>query len=90
MTQTAEQRAADEALTEAIRTCLRVQGYDATGVVVDHMTIVCTTNFDGENAVSSILFLGSEIPHYRMLGMLDFVSTGLRAEIAGRGQCPET
>lgn len=85
-----EQKAAEELMAEAIRASMRAQGYDDTGVVVDYMTIVTTTGFDGDDAISSIFYLGTGIPHYRMLGMLDFIATGLRAEIAGRGQCPET
>lgn len=88
MSRTPEQKAADEQLAEAVRACMRAEGYDDSGVVVDYMTIVTTTGFDGEHAISGIFYLCSEIPYYRMLGMLDFVSSGMRAEVAGGHRCP--
>lgn len=86
---TPEQKLAAEQLEEAIRACMRAEGYeDSVGVVVDYMTIVTTTSFVGPDSISGIFYLSSEIPYYRMLGMLDFITTGMRAQIAGGHQCP--
>lgn len=80
---TPEQKAADDGLDEAIRACMKAEGQEELGVVVDHMVIVASTNFDGEDSLSSISFFTSgDIPYYRMLGMLDFIATGIRARIA--------
>jgi hypothetical protein len=44
---------------------------------------VATTTFDGEDSYGSISYVTSgDIPYYRMLGMLDFIATGIRAKIA--------
>ena len=83
MTRTPEQKAADEGLNEAIHACMKAEGQEDLGVVVDHMVIVATANFEGDDSLSSISFFsGGDIPYYRMLGMLDFIATGIRAKIA--------
>lgn len=88
MPRTPEQKQAAEQLEAAIRASMRAEGYEDGGVVVDYMTIVTTTAFMGPDSISGIFYLCSEIPYYRMLGMLDFIITGMRAQIAGGHQCP--
>jgi hypothetical protein len=75
-------KAADERLDAAIRDALEARGFDV-GVVVDRFVCVALQHFDDEGvSVSSIARVvpGEEIPHYRMLGMLDVLATTLRAD----------
>jgi len=75
-------KAADEALDEAIREALAARGYDV-GVIVDRFVCVALQHYDDDgDLVSSIARIvpGEEIPHYRMLGILDVLTTRLRRD----------
>jgi hypothetical protein len=81
-------RAVDEALDEAIREALEVRGFNV-GVVVDRFVCVALQHFDDDGtSVSSIARVvpGEEIPHYRMLGMLDVLATRLRRDYMTDGE----
>lgn len=78
----ADIKAADERLDEAIREALVARGFDV-GVIVDRFVCVALQHYDDDGAVvSSIARVvpGEEIPHYRMLGMLDVLATRLRRD----------
>lgn len=82
MAEDARIKAADDALDETIREALAARGYDV-GVVVDRFVAVALQHFDDDgNSVSSIVRIvpGEDIPHYRMLGMLDVLETLLRRD----------
>lgn len=82
MAEDARIKAADDALDEAIREALAARGYDV-GVVVDRSVAVALQHFDDDgDSISSIARIvpGEEIPHYRMLGMLDVLATRLRCD----------
>lgn len=75
-------KAADEALDDAIREALAARGYDV-GVIVDRFVAVALQHYNDDGVVvSSIARVvpGDEIPHYRMLGMLDVLATRLRRD----------
>lgn len=75
-------KTADEALDEAICEALAARGYD-TGVIVDRFVCVALQSYSDDGAsISSIARIvpGEEIPHYRMLGMLDVLATRLRRD----------
>lgn len=75
-------KAADERLDEAIRDALEVRGYNV-GVVVDRFVAVAIQHYDDDGiSVSSIARIvpGEDIPHYRMLGMIDVLATRLRRD----------
>lgn len=75
-------RAADRALDAAIQQSLHARGYDV-GVVVDAFAVVALQHYDDDgDLVSSIARIvpGDQIPHYRMLGMLDVLVTRLRRD----------
>lgn len=82
MSEAARLKAADERLDEAIREALAARGYDV-GVVVDRFVAVAIQHYDDDGTpISSIARVvpGEEIPHYRMLGMLDVLATRLRRD----------
>lgn len=73
---------ADTKLDEAIHEALVARGYDV-GVIVDSFVGVAMQHFnDDGTSVSSIARVvpGEEIPHYRMLGILDVLATRLRRD----------
>lgn len=86
---TDEVKAADERLDEAIRGALAARGYDV-GVIVDSFVCVAMQHFnDDGTSVSTIARVvpGEEIPHYRMLGMLDVLATRLRRDYMTDEEC---
>jgi len=75
-------KAADSQLDAAIHDALKARGYDV-GIIVDRFVCVALQHYDDDGTlVSSIARVvpGEEIPHYRMLGMLDVLATTLRAD----------
>lgn len=81
-TDAARLKAADERLDDAIRDALAARGYDI-GVIVDRFACVAIQHYgDDGTPISSIARVvpGEEIPHYRMLGMLDVLATRLRRD----------
>jgi hypothetical protein len=81
-------KAADERLDEAIRDALEARGYDV-GVIVDRFACVALQHYDDDgDLISSIARVvpGEEIPHYRMLGMLDVLATRLRRDYMTDGE----
>lgn len=80
---TSEQRAADCVLENAIKDALRAHGLKR-GTLGDYIVLTVETLFDGEGAQStSIARLTSDdgVPHYRLLGLLDYAATMYRADI---------
>lgn len=83
MARTAEQKTADNALEEAIRNAVGAYGL-SRGAIVDMIVLYSQTRFDedGEQYTTvGRLTLGG-LPHYRILGLLDFAATAYRGEIA--------
>lgn len=81
-------KAADERLDEAIRDALEARGFDV-GVIVDRFVCVALQHYDNDgDLISSIARIvpGEEIPHYRMLGMLDVLATRLRRDYMTDGE----
>lgn len=81
-------KAVDDRLDAAIRDALKARGYDV-GVVVDRFVCVALHHYDDDgDSVSSIARVvpGEEIPHYRMLGMLDVLATRLRRDYMTDGE----
>lgn len=86
MARTAEQKAADERLEQAIKDAL--EAYDlATGALVDVLVLTAQTRFDedGEQYTNVARLTLGGLPHYRILGLLDFAQTAYRGDIA---MCP--
>lgn len=83
MARTPEQKAVDDALTEAIEAALHA--HDAkTGVTSDYIVLVAQQNFDadGESTTSIARLVRDDgIPHYRLLGLLDYAATCYRADL---------
>jgi hypothetical protein len=80
---TAEQRAADRALEEAIKGALEAHEL-SRGALGDYIVLTVETRFDNDGRqTTSIARLTSDdgVPHYRLLGLLDYASTMYRDEI---------
>lgn len=79
-----EAKAAYAELERAIERVLRLRG--ATGMLVDYVTLagVHTIDDEGDTAgsVMMILPMGGGIPYHRVMGLVDYTQTVLRAEVA--------
>lgn len=76
-----------EAYTEleaALDKLLRLRGAD--GVLVEYVTLASIQSFDEEgDTVASVMMVlphGGGIPYHRVLGLVDYTQTVLRAEVA--------
>ena len=83
MTRTPDQKAADNALEEAVKRAL--EAYDLNrGALVDVLVLSAQTRFDedgGQYTTVARLTLGG-MPHYRILGLLDFAQAAYRGDIS--------
>jgi hypothetical protein len=81
---TPEQKKAYADLEHAIEAVLRLRG--ATGMLVDYVTLagVQTIDEDGDTAgsVMMVLPMGGGLPYHRVMGLIDYTQTVLRAEVA--------
>lgn len=78
-----EQRAADDALRQAIQDTLAAYGW-GEGILTDWIVVTASQRFDDDgHAVTSVAKLVDEdiVPHYRLMGLLDQALTELRAEV---------
>lgn len=87
-TRTAEQKAADDALTAAIE-AVRDAYSDETGsreyLLTDYVVISAGTRFadDGESwSQVAMIYRDNDIPAYRILGLLDFALARARRYVA--------
>lgn len=80
---TPEQKTADCILENAIKGALEAHGLKR-GALGDYIVLTVETLFDSEGGQStSIARLTSDdgVPHYRLLGLLDYAATMYRADI---------
>lgn len=81
---TDEQKKAYADLERAIEAVLRLRG--ATGILVDYVTLAGVQNIDDEGdttgSVMMILPMGGGLPYHRVMGLIDYTQTVLRAEVA--------
>lgn len=81
---TDEQKKAYADLERAIEVVLRLRG--ASGMLVDYVTLAAVQNIDDEGdttgSVMMILPMGGGLPYHRVMGLIDYTQTVLRAEVA--------
>lgn len=81
---TPDQKKAYADLEHAIEAVLRLRG--ARGVLTEYVTLcgVQTIDDDGDTAgsVMMILPMGGGLPYHRVMGLIDYTHTVLRAEVA--------
>lgn len=79
-----EQKAAYAELERAIENVLRLRG--ATGMLVDYVTLAGVQTIDDEGdtagSVMMVLPMGGGLPYHRVMGLIDYTQTVLRAEVA--------
>lgn len=80
-----EKKAAYRRLEEAIEEVCRLEEYE--GVPIEWVVIAASQRFDGDSGTTQVGTLlpegGGNVPFHRVMGLVDFVHTRLRAE-AGR------
>jgi hypothetical protein len=71
-------------LESAIEAVLRLRG--ATGMLVEYVTLCSLQDVDEEGdmagSVLMVLPMGGGIPYHRVMGLVDYTQTVLRAEVA--------
>lgn len=81
---TPEQKQAYAELESCIERVLRLRG--ATGMLVDYVTLAGVQTIDDEGdtagSVMMVLPMGGGLPYHRVLGLIDYTQTVLRAEVA--------
>lgn len=85
-TRTGEQRAADENLTEAIKQCMTAYGWD-DGLLTDYVVAVIQQKFDDEGGMRTVygnLYSPNDMPHYRIIGLLDCALLTARSGFHGQ------
>lgn len=78
------EKATNERLESAIRDALEARGHNLP-IIIESISIVAAANFDEDGEPTTGVYYvtsGDGVPHYRLLGLLQFVETGLKAEIA--------
>lgn len=80
---TSEQKTADDNLEAAIRAALEAHNL-GRGTLVDYIVLTAETLF-GDDGIQRTniarLTAGDGVPHYRLLGLLDYAATMYRADI---------
>jgi hypothetical protein len=81
----ADLKAAYQRLDEAIRDAAKLEGAD--GVHAEWIVVYACQNFDDDgDALTQIGTLvpdgGGHAPHHRLMGLLDYALTRMRAEVA--------
>ncbi len=81
---TAEQKAADEALTAAVDRVARAYEYVGAAVLTEHVTVAAFRSFDGDDALTTITTLPQDagLPVHHVLGLLDYATTVYRRSAA--------
>lgn len=81
---TDEERAAYKELEGAIDRVLRLRG--AKGILTEYITLCGVQQIDDEGdttgSVMMVLPMGGGLPYHRVMGLLDYTHTVLRAEVA--------
>lgn len=81
---TPEQKQAYAELERAIETVLRLRGVE--GILTEYVTLcgVQTIDDEGDTAgsVMMILPMGGGLPYHRVMGLVDYTQTVMRAEVA--------
>jgi len=79
-----EQKEAYAELERAIERVLRLRG--ATGMLTEYVTLCAVQSIDDEGdtagSVMMVLPMGGGLPYHRVMGLLDYTHTVLRAEVA--------
>lgn len=79
-----EQKEAYAELERAIERVLRLRG--AEGMLVEYVTLCAVQTIDDEGdtagSVMMILPMGGGLPYHRVMGLVDYTKTVLRAEVA--------
>jgi hypothetical protein len=79
-----EQKQAYRELERAIENVLRLRG--ATGILTEYVTLAGVQTIDDEGdtagSVMMILPMGGGLPYHRVMGLVDYTQTVLRAEVA--------
>jgi hypothetical protein len=83
--QSSEEKAAYARLEEAIKEVGRLEGSD--GVLTEWAVLATVQRYDGDgDGITQVLMLlpdgGGQTPHHRIMGLLDFQLTRMRAEIS--------
>jgi hypothetical protein len=89
---TPEQKAANEAIGEAIKSAQRAYGYDERFMVTDWVVLTAETRFDDDGEQISAyarIYQNGSMPDYRVLGLLEvhasYVRDHLREEQQDEG-----
>lgn len=72
MARTPEQTAADDALTEAVKTAMAAHNMDA-GLLTDYVVCVAAQHYDDDGDIRTLygsLYMDDSMPHYRIIGLL--------------------
>lgn len=81
---TDEQKKAYADLERAIEAVLRIRG--AQGVLTEYVTLAGVQSIDDEGdttgSVMMVLPMGGGLPYHRVMGLIDYTHTVLRAEVA--------
>lgn len=79
-----EQKEAYAELERAIERVLRLRG--AEGILTEYVTLAGVQTIDDEGdtagSVMMILPMGGGLPYHRVMGLVDYTQTVLRAEVA--------
>lgn len=81
MTRTPEQKAADEALTDAVTRCIAAYGDGSPAVVCEYVVAVALHGLDGDGEALTtvgLLYRDSDVPTHRALGLVEYAATRLR------------
>jgi hypothetical protein len=81
---TPDQKQAYRELERAIEKVLRLRG--ATGLLTEYVTLCGVQSIDDEGdtagSVMMILPMGGGLPYHRVMGLVDYSQTVMRAEVA--------
>lgn len=81
--QSPELKAAYQRLDEAIEEVCRLEEF--TGIPIEWIVIAASQRFDGDESFTQVGTLipdgGGRVPFHRLLGLVDFTHTRLRAEV---------
>ena len=79
-----DQKEAYADLERCIERVLRLRG--ATGMLVEYVTLAAVQMIDDEGdtagSVMMVLPMGGGLPYHRIMGLVDYTQTVLRAEVA--------
>lgn len=89
MASTPEQKAADEALREAVIAARDARGFGQGGVVSDVLVIGVEHFFeDGQDSTGVFTLTTAPLPLYRTLGLIDFAQALYRGDVREGPESP--